>query len=198
MSTPTVPSTIHTSRLLLRAWHPRDAATLKPLLERNVEYLAPWIPAHAAQPAPLPELEQRLAGYASDFSADNVWRYAVYDLDGETLLGAASLHPRVEHERVPYADSDRVEMGYWIRQDTAGRGYATEAARGLLATASVLPRFGMAEIRCDERNTLSAAVPRRLGFTLRETLIEAGLAASESTIALQVWALPAPFAPEAA
>lgn len=197
MSAPRVPDTIRTSRLLLRAWHPRDAAMLKPVLERNVEYLAPWIPAHAAQPAPLPELEQRLAGYASDFAADNVWRYAVYEPDGTTLLGAASLHPRIEHERVPYTQSDRVEMGYWIRQDTMGRGYATEAARALLATAAVLPRFAMAEIRCDERNTPSAAVPRRLGFTLRETLIEAGLAASESTMALQVWALPAPFAEQA-
>ncbi len=194
MSSVGVPGTIHTARLLLRAWHPRDAAALKPVLERNVEYLAPWIPAHAATPAPVLELEQRLASYASDFAVDNAWRYAVYNLAGATLLGAASLHPRVEHERVPYAESDRVEMGYWIREDMMGRGYATEAARALLATASALPRFGMAEIRCDERNTPSAAVPRRLGFALRETLIEGGLAASEPTIAMQVWERPAPFA----
>lgn len=47
-----------------------------------------------------------------------------------------------------------------------GKGYATGAAGRLVEEAFSLPEVQRVEIRCDETNLASAAVPPRLGFQL--------------------------------
>lgn len=161
-----VPTTLRTARLLLRPWTAADAAALLPVLEANVAHLGPWIPAHVATPVPLPELAERLAGFADDFAADRSYRYALHTLDGTRVLGEASLFPRAATGRVPLADADHVEVGYWIDAAVTGKGLATEATRAVIAMAATLPGMSHVEIRCDPANVSSAAVPQRLGFEL--------------------------------
>lgn len=161
-----IPRQILTSRLVLRSWHASDARRLQPILEQNVDHLRHWIPAAVYSPAPLEELEARLNTYAADFQADRAWRYATFLAESGDLIGETSLFPRSAGERVPLEDADRVEIGYWLRVDVLGRGYATEAAQALLGAASQLPALRCVEIRCDSRNVRSADVPRRLGFSL--------------------------------
>ena len=185
-----VPSELRTAHLLLRPWRPDDAARLLPVHEENHAHLAPWIPARVADPAPLPALEQRLAEFAADFAAAREWRYAMLAPDGDAVLGEVGLYPRAAAGRVPYADADHVEIGYWLRADATGRGLASEATRAALDVAVALPRLARAEIRCDVRNAASAAVPRRLGFVLDRTIQVAALAPAEPPIALQVWTHP--------
>src|SRR4249919_3042639 len=72
-----LPPEIRTDRLVLRPWREQDAVALCPILETSFEHLGPWIPARVATPAPVPELEQRLAGFARDFAEDKAWRYAL-------------------------------------------------------------------------------------------------------------------------
>jgi RimJ/RimL family protein N-acetyltransferase len=162
------PLIIRTTRLCLRRWQERDAASLLPLLVANEDHLGPWIPKRVAAVVPLDQLSQRLAGYGADFDADREWRFAVCSGDESTLLGEASLFPRTARERVPLANADRLEIGYWIRSDATGLGFATEAAKGLLTAATRMTGLTRAEIRCDARNLPSAAIPRRLGFRLSE------------------------------
>jgi RimJ/RimL family protein N-acetyltransferase len=192
-----VPDQLRTERLLLRRWRAADAVRLRPVLEANAEHLGGWIPAHVAAPAPLPELERRLAGFAADFAAARSWRFAILTADEGDLLGEISLFPRDASGRVPFAHADRVEIGYWLRADVTGRGFATEAARAMVELAG---RLGMpaTEIRCDPRNVASAAVPQRLGFRL--VAPEAGAPADAAPPAAQmVWVrdagVPAPGPP---
>jgi RimJ/RimL family protein N-acetyltransferase len=161
----TVPTALRTARLQLRPWRADDAPALLPILEANVQHLH-WIPAHVAAPAPVAELAQRLANFAADFEAGRSWRYGVFALDDGAVCGEISLFPRAQEGRVHVSAADRLEIGYWLRQDVTGRGYATEASAALLAVASTLPGMRHVEIRCDPRNAPSAAVPRRLGFRL--------------------------------
>lgn len=184
---PAVPTELRTTRLLLRPWRAEDAANLLPILESNATHLGPWIPARVAEPAPVPVLEQRLAGFGAEFAADREWRFGMFTLDGRTILGEVGLFPRVETGRVPFADSDRVELGYWLRFDETGRGIVTEAASAVLAVAAAIPQFSRVEIRCDERNERSGAVPRRLGFALAETIVDSGVVPAETAVHLQVW-----------
>ena len=165
----TVPTTVSTARLSLRPWRVEDAVALHPILVDNWAHLGPWIPSRVATPAPIPELEVRLAGFATDFAADREWRYAMFTAGESELLGEFGLYPRSPAGRVPYGESDRVELGYWLRSDATGRGYVTEAGVALLEIASSLSRFDLAEIRCHPQNLASAAVPRRLGFVLEST-----------------------------
>ena len=155
------------------------------MLEANGEHLAPWIPARVATSAPVPVLAERLAGFATDFAADREWRFGMFTLREGKLLGEVGLFPRAATGRVPFAEADRVELGYWLRGDETGRGFVTEGARALLTVASHIPRFSRAEIRCDSRNAPSAAVPPRLGFTLLTTVAEGGGEAEDRH--MQVW-----------
>lgn len=180
--TPTAPRTLHTEHLLLRAFTADDAPQLLPLLEANVEHLSRWIPEHIWRPVPLPELSVRLDGFSAAFAADRQWRYAIWSPDGATLIGEVDLFPRDANDRVPYAESDRAEIGYWVRADMSARGLATEAARAMLALAASLPRFTQLLIRCDELNAPSNAVPQRLGFSLTD-------AVRDGPDVLHVWTL---------
>jgi RimJ/RimL family protein N-acetyltransferase len=163
-----LPEEIATARLYLRPWRKQDAALLLPVLVANAAHLGPWIPAHVAAPAPLAELEVRLAGFGADFEAALAWRFGIFSPDQRHVYGEADLFFRSAEGRVPLAAADRTEIGYWLRQDVTGRGFATEAAGALMQLAARLPGMKHIEIRCDPRNQPSAAVPRRLGFRLAQ------------------------------
>jgi RimJ/RimL family protein N-acetyltransferase len=182
-----VPESVRTARLLLRPWAAGDAGRLLPILEANLAHLGPWIPPRVFTPAPLPELAARLAGFAADFAAAREWRYALLTPDAATVLGEVALFARTADARVAFDAADRVEVGYWLRADCTGRGYATEAAEAALAVARSLPGLGQVEIRCDARNAPSAAVPRRLGFGLAATRQQPAATPGEPPVTLQIW-----------
>lgn len=184
-----VPLELRTERLILRPFSADDAPALQPLLAANVDHLSPWIPEHVWRPLPLAPLAQRLRGFAEAFADNRQWRYAVCLADDGTLVGEVDLFPRNESGRVAFPEADRAEIGYWLRADWTGRGLATEAAAAMLTLARSLPRFTHVIIRCDSRNAPSAAVPRRLGFTLTETEHDDGAV-------LHVWTLPLRATPQ--
>lgn len=165
-----LPHDIQTARLRLRRWRQSDASELLPILEQNLEHLQRWIPERVYSPAPVADLEERLAEYGAEFDAGKAWRFAVFSSDSGELMGEVSLFPRSAEGRVSIESADRVEIGYWLRFDATGRGFASEAVRALMEVAAGLPGIETVEIRCDARNEPSAAVPRRLGFTLAESL----------------------------
>ena len=177
-----VPAEVRTARLVLRPWRASDAAEPEPILRANQAHLGPWFPPTVSTPVSQRELETRLAGFADDFAANRSWRYAVFNaVDGE-LLGELDLFSRDDATRVPLANADRAEIGYWLRADRTGLGYATEGAQAMIDVAFRIPAFTLIEIRCDARNERSAAVPARLGFHRTETPREGDLAT-----ALEVW-----------
>lgn len=65
-----------------------------------------------------------------------------------------------------------VEIGWVIRPDVAGRGYATEACRALIDAA--FRTYGVRRIvaRIDAENTASARLAERLGMRLEAHLVE--------------------------
>src|SRR5262245_23940598 len=177
-----LPREIRTSRLLLRPWHADDAEPLLPVLEANREHLEPWIPRRVSDPAPIPILSQRLAGFGEDFAANREWRFGIFSSDQRRVMGEVGLFPRASSGRVPFLDADRVELGYWLRADDTGNGFVIEAARAVLGAAASVPRFSHVEIRCDARNVPSVAGARRLGFVLSDQ--------TEPDLELQVWTSP--------
>ena len=181
-----VPLEIRTPRFVLRPWQAADAPALLPVLEANLAHLGPWIPARVATPAPLPLLAARLAGFGNDFATAKEWRYGLFAPDGTTVLGEAGIYPRAASGRVTYADATHVELGYWLRSDETGKGLVTEAMKLLLDVVAKLEHVSHVEIRCDARNAPSAAIPKRLGFTLAASI------AGSSDALLQVWTLTVP------
>jgi RimJ/RimL family protein N-acetyltransferase len=102
------------------------------------------------------------------------------DGDGE-VVGGFGLHDR----RGPGI----LEIGYWVRSDRTGRGYATAGARALTdAALDAFPAVDRIEIRCDPVNVASAAVPLKLGYRLDRTVVVEVEAAAQ-TGCQQVWAV---------
>jgi ribosomal-protein-serine acetyltransferase len=159
-----IPDELCTARLLLRTWRAADATALAPILVANVEHFALWIPSRVSTPLPVPELAERLAGFADDFSERRAFRFAMYSLDETALFGEADLFIRDAAGRVPLGQGDGVEIGYWIDSAVTGRGLATEATAALCDLAERLQGIHHIDIRCDVANAPSAAVPQRLGF----------------------------------
>ncbi|MBN1963244.1 MAG: GNAT family N-acetyltransferase, partial [Anaerolineae bacterium] len=93
---------------------------------------------------------------------EDLWLMLVRKMDGE-LVGGSGLH-RIDWS-VPC-----FEIGYWVRQQLEGQGYITEAVHGITDFAFGTLNAARVEIRCDTRNTRSAAVAERCGYTLEGTL----------------------------
>ncbi|MES2521746.1 MAG: GNAT family N-acetyltransferase [Gemmatimonadota bacterium] len=178
---------VRTARMLLRPWQASDAAALLAVLEANQAHLGDWIPRRVSEPAPLPDMTRRLTEYGAELAADRAWRYALIDAESGAVLGEVSLFPRDAAGRVDFAAADRVEIGYWLRGDRTGEGLVTEATEAVLAMVSALPTLAHAEIRCDERNHASAAIPRRLGFMLSSSLHSPAVVQGDPPEVLQVW-----------
>ena len=83
-------------------------------------------------------------------------------------------------------DGGAIEIGYWIHADWCNRGLATRAARELTRVALSLPEVEQVVIRCDVTNLASAAVPRKLGFTL-DRIVEARVQAPGDSGQDMVW-----------
>ncbi len=147
---------ILTSRLVLRCWKPEDAPLILDAISSSIEHLRSWMPWAAAEPLPLEQQQAKLERFAADFAAGQNQLYGIFDAAESTVLGGSGLHFR-------NGDGDR-EIGYWLRSDAIGQGYATETASALATEAFRALPIETVTIVCDPGNVRSAAVPHRLGF----------------------------------
>jgi RimJ/RimL family protein N-acetyltransferase len=88
--------------------------------------LAHWLPW--ADPMPTRDAEREfLERGVSAFDADDDRGYFLFERGSGEIVGGAGLYPK--------DDSGVVEIGYWVRFDRIGKGYATAAAGALTAAA---------------------------------------------------------------
>ncbi|HDR7866350.1 TPA: GNAT family N-acetyltransferase, partial [Bacillus cytotoxicus] len=68
------------------------------------------------------------------------------------------------------------EIGYWIDTRFSGKGYMTEAVKGIIDYAFSELKANRLEIRCDPTNRKSRAIPEKLGFKLEGILENSSVA----------------------
>lgn len=138
----------------MRRWREQDAPALHQVVQESIEHLRPWM-AWVSDGYPPEAATAFIASTAGDWVKGTAFNYAIV-VSGR-LAGAASLMARV--------GPGGLELGYWLHPDQVGRGVATRAASLLVAEAF---RAGAqrVEIVTDVANTRSAAIPKRLGFTV--------------------------------
>ncbi|MBI5364084.1 MAG: GNAT family N-acetyltransferase [Planctomycetes bacterium] len=156
---------IHTPRLVLRCWDPRDAPLLKEAIDASLEHLLPWMPWAREEPQSVDMKVELLRQFRGRFDLDKDWVYGLFTRDEQAVVGGAGLHPvssatpsTRRHERGVR------EIGYWVASAFAGQGFATEAASALVRVGFELDRAERIEIHCELDNVRSAAVARKLGF----------------------------------
>lgn len=86
-------------------------------------------------------------------------RLHIFHRDTGAFIGSTGLH-RIDWE-VP-----KFEIGYWIDNNHSGKGYMSEAVKGVTDFAFQELKANRVEIRCDIKNTKSRAIPERLGYKL--------------------------------
>lgn len=143
--------------MLLRRWVPADAPAVHVAVLESFESLHPWMPWAAERPK-LGDQEAFIALSMNQWDADEAYTYGIFDANNEQLFGTVGLYARV--------GPGAFDIGYWLHAGHTGKGLATRAADALTDTGLALPRIERIEIHCDEANTASAAVPRRLGYRL--------------------------------
>jgi RimJ/RimL family protein N-acetyltransferase len=117
-------------------------------------YIAPWTSAIA---------HERLTGWAADPFAG----------PGDILQLAVEAEGVVVGEvLLKWKDGQQAEIGYAFHPDIAGRGYATEAARALLALAFETYRFHRVYASIDTEHLASVRVAQRLAMRHEATLVE--------------------------
>jgi RimJ/RimL family protein N-acetyltransferase len=152
---------IVTRRLVLRCWQPADAPLLKEAVEASREHLLPWMPWAKDEPTDLQTKINLLRGFRGKFDLGQDFVYGVFNLEETQVLGGTGLHTR-HGEKVR-------EIGYWIHVNAIGQGLATELSAALTKVAFEVDQVEAVEIYCDAANVRSAAVPRKLGYTLDAT-----------------------------
>ena len=109
-------------------------------------------------------LDTKVRATAIVAEGDNLSLAAVLSESGE-MIGDCSL-------RWASAEHRQAEIGFVFHPDHHGQGYATEAARALLALAFEELRAHRVFGRLEARNTASARVLERLGMRKEAHLIE--------------------------
>jgi RimJ/RimL family protein N-acetyltransferase len=150
-----------TPRLLLCTWSEEDAEVLL-ALSRDPEVMR-YFPG----PATRPQIEQLVERQRQSLAAGRPGLYAVHtrasEPGGSRCLGFVGLMvPRFEP---PFTTTGPcVEIGWRLRRDAWGRGYATEAAREVLRHG--FETLGLAEVVSftTVANEPSRAVMRKLGM----------------------------------
>lgn len=174
--------TIQTARTLLRCWSPADAARAHRAIDASLEHLRPWMDwARDSYPMSVAQQADVLRRFRGRFDLGEDFTYAVFDRSGTEVLGGSGLHPRV-------GEGAR-EIGYWIAAQHIGQGLATEVAAALTRVAFEVDGLRRVEIHCDPLNVRSAAVPRKLGFSLEGTLRQRLRAADGGWRDTMVWSL---------
>ncbi|WP_437279615.1 GNAT family N-acetyltransferase [Sorangium sp. So ce375] len=156
------PERIATARLTLRAWRPEDAPLIREAIDSSLAHLRSWMPWAVNEPSSMEATVSLLEKFRDDFTAGRDFHYGIFTADERDVLGGTGLHPRI--------GPDAIEIGYWLRETATRRGYVTEAVARLTRVALEELGLSRVEIRCDPRNTASAAVPRRLGYRHVTTL----------------------------
>ncbi|MCY1125716.1 GNAT family N-acetyltransferase [Frigidibacter sp. RF13] len=136
---------LQTGRLLLRPLQASDEAAL--VLALNDWEVARWL---AVVPHPYGSAD--FHDFLRHAEPGIVWTIQAQD-------GLAGL---IENDGV---------LGYWLARRAWGRGYATEAARAILAAHFTDPAAGAVASGYFEGNDRSAAVLRKLGFAISGYMI---------------------------
>lgn len=143
-------------RLVVRPYRVEDAEALREAVEESREHIRPWLPF-----ADDHQTIEESRDWINQQRANTILRKSIncglFELANGGFLGGLGIMPKDWEIRY-------FEIGYWLRKSAEGHGYMTEAVRMVVDYLFGELQAQRVEIQCDERNTHSANVARRLGF----------------------------------
>ncbi|THE10493.1 N-acetyltransferase [Bacillus timonensis] len=156
------PEEFTTERLVIRMPKPGDGKVVHDAIKASINELKPWMP-FAQKEQSERDVELNIRESHISFLKREDLRLLVFLKETGEFIASSGLH------RIDWA-VPKFEIGYWIDSRFSGKGYMTEAVKGIADFAFNELKANRVEIRCDEKNRKSRAIPERLGFTLEAIL----------------------------
>jgi ribosomal-protein-serine acetyltransferase len=149
----------------LRLLEERHASAAFALMDRDREHLREWL-AFVDKTRTEEDWRKFVRASLDQFAATEGFTAGIWE--GDRFMGVIGTKP------IDWLNG-KVELGYWIGHAYQGKGIMTDACRVVLEYLFRELRLNRVEIACATGNARSAAIPRRLGFTLEGTRREAEL-----------------------
>lgn len=147
---------VETKRLQLYPLDATDTRELWSAVESSRQYLEPWLPWVPFN-TDLDSSGRYAEASASDWDAARATRFSIRDRASHRFLGVIGLESFAHlHESV--------ELGYWLRIDSWGKGLMTEAGKGVLDWAFSSVNAHRVRVAASTDNHPSLSVIGRLGF----------------------------------
>jgi ribosomal-protein-serine acetyltransferase len=149
-------------RVVVRPYRESDAQALFEAVAESRDHLRPWLP-FADEHQTVDESRHWIIQQVANWILRDDLILSIWEQATDRYVGGTGLHP---HDwEIGY-----FEIGYWVRASAEGHGYIVEAVRLLTEYALDTLKANRVEIRCDELNVRSAAIPQRLGYVLEGRL----------------------------
>ncbi len=157
-----LPRQIGAERLLLRLPVPEDVAALNAAIVTSHPELTVWMD-WAVQPQSPEQTAEFIQGSEKSWQEETALNLLMVERASGEIVGATG-YPRLDW------DVPKFEIGYWVRSDRVGRGYASESTWALTRHAFEVLAANRVELRMDDRNRQSWRVAERFGFELEAML----------------------------
>lgn len=148
--------------VVLRRWTDEDVPTLTEAVVESLDHLQPWMVWATPEAATAEAFHQFRVDSDARAADGHEAVYGIFDRRTGAVRGGVGLHDRL--------GPGGVEIGYWLHVGATGRGLMTRIVGHLTDLALSQEEVLWVEVRCDEANVASAAVPRRLGFRLVDVI----------------------------
>ncbi|MBV7333273.1 GNAT family N-acetyltransferase [Chloroflexi bacterium TSY] len=149
-------------RIVIRPYRGDDATDLFTAIGESRDHLRPWLP-FADSHQTIDESRDWIAQQQAAWLLRTELSVGIWANNETRFVGGTELKP------IDW-DIRYFQIGYWLRASETGQGYATEAVRLLTEYALNHLNAQRVEIRCSDHNISSAAIARRIGFTLEGVL----------------------------
>ena len=140
--------------VLLRTLTVSDARSLFSLVDDNRTYLRVWLP-WLDDNTGVEDLENFIKSTLDQYADEMGFQCGIFF--NETLVGVCGYHPINR-------SSNSVTIGYWIAEDTTGKGIVTSCTKYLIDYAFDKLNLNKVCIPAAVNNLKSRAVPERLGL----------------------------------
>jgi ribosomal-protein-serine acetyltransferase len=155
---PVLPDAWPADPVVLQRRRLSDVPDVLAAIGASITELGAFLRWAAAGVPSLVQFERTVAARDADFVAGTGFEYVLRECSTGQIVGGAGGDLSLNREAV--------EIGYWVRSDRTGRGYATAAATALTSLSfDVFADIGRVEVRMDDGNGASRLIATRLGFT---------------------------------
>ncbi|WP_347549749.1 GNAT family N-acetyltransferase [Pseudalkalibacillus hwajinpoensis] len=156
------PNEFITERLHIRLPRPDDGKIVYESIKSSLTELKEWM-SFARTEQTIEDVEANIRESHAAFLKREDLRLLLFHKETGELIGSSGLH------RIDWAVR-KFEIGYWIDSRFSGKGYMTEAVRGITEFAFNELEARRVEIRCDVKNVRSRKIAERVDYDLEGIL----------------------------